>query len=219
MTPSQKKELFKEPLFLCINFNNSLVRLSKTGKLADDEILFGRHRKIYSKEEFSNILLMLHAQKVKLIDDSVVESRLFTKERPAGAIETLTSFKNNKADTYIFSLKRTYEQRYLSQLKKTTLIVLAKPATDSVEYFKHEFEIHDKKYNLLVYFTDSNSCKNFCESHPDWTNEYKPLVTTIERTMPCINEDEGIFINPEVVAIAGKDLSLAFLCPLLKEVN
>ena len=216
MTPSQKKAIFSDPIFLCINFENSLIRLSKTGKLADDEILFGKHERVYSEEEFTNILSMLHIQKVKLTDESIAESRLFIKERPAGAIEILTSFKNNKADTYIFSLKRTYEKKYLSQLKQMPLIVLAK-VTDGIEYFKHEFELNEKTYNLVTYFTDSNSCKKFCETHPDWTIDYKPLVTTIEKTILYVKESEGIFINPEPVIVAGKDLSLAFLSKFLKE--
>ena len=42
------------------------------------------------------------------------------------------------------------------------------------------------------------------------------MATTIDKMLPIIMSDEGIFINPNENEILGKDVGLAFLSSILK---
>lgn len=154
MTLNQRKEMQITPVYLCLNFSNSVLRLSKTGTLAQGEILFANHPRTYSESEFANILTMLHIQKVKTTDDIVVESKLYTKARIKNAGKILASFTNDLSECEIFALKKTYENEYLKKIRKELLLVLAKVDENnrSITYLKTTFNIKGKGYTLFPFF-------------------------------------------------------------------
>lgn len=78
------------------------------------------------------------------------------------------------------------------------------------------FVFYTKKFCVLCAKQQSDKCEKYCIENAKITNGYKPLATTIDKMLPIIMSDEGIFINPNENEILGKDVGLAFLSSILK---
>lgn len=216
MTLSKRNEMQTTPVLLCINFENSVIRIAISPELTNKEVLFATKAKTYDSLTFANIINMFCIQKIKMTNGEIIESKLFTKEiqkKPPTSSELLMSFKDKDAIADIFLLKRTKERKYLENIKKCPLVALAKvsPQEHVVTYYKTSYQKGNQQFPLLLLFTSSEKAKAYANKEIRQTENFSPIVISVKTILCSLTEEEGICIDIDDKGIDGKNLSLAFL--------
>lgn len=189
--------------------NQLIIEFAKDNALPDlrnNEYLFCMHPTNFTKTDIGNIIKALNIKSVLLPSENIADANFFINNRPPAYTEAIKTVSSPKLKKSIFLIRRSKEKRFLQDLKKEHLIVLAKPV-------KVKIELLDEKFGGRTYipvFTDSDELRAFLstKSKNERYKDYYPLLIAFKDLKKYIAKSDGVFVNPSSFDIKGKDFSM-----------